>query len=70
MGEAYTVLTIDQLSRMSDTRGIEPYFRLNILTKGGVRRTLDLSEAEYSDEKKVAAILLKEAQHTDAILGL
>ena len=70
MAEEYKVLAIDQLTRRSDTRGVEPYFRIMIKTKGGVTRSVDVDEDVYQDEKKVTALLLKEALHADKIKGL
>jgi len=67
--KAYKVLTIDELTRMSEVRGIESYYRHTIKTKGGVVLTVDIGEKDFTAEK-VAPILLKKAEEADKILAL
>ena len=69
MANEYKVLKIDELTRMSDERGIEHYYRHQIKTKGGMIKTVDISEADFTPEK-AAPILLAEAQNADKILKL
>ncbi len=69
MAKEYTVLKIDELSRVSDTRGIEPYFRHTIKTTGGVVLTVDIDEADFTPEK-AAPILAAAAQNADKIKKL
>jgi len=69
MSAEYKVLKIDELSRVSDERGIERYYRHQIKTKGGVILTIDISEKDFTEEK-AAPILLKKAQNADKILAL
>lgn len=69
MGAEYKVLKIDELTRMSETMGIEKYYRHQIKTKGGVILTVDISERDFTAEK-AAPILLKKAQEADKILTL
>lgn len=69
MAEAYKVLRIDELSRMSDTHGIEHYYRHTIKTKGGITLTVDVDEKTFTAEK-VAPILAKKATEADKILAL
>ena len=69
MAKEYEVLTIDQLQRMSDTGGLESYYRIKFKTKGGTVLVLDVGQADYQEEK-VAAILLAEAQKCDRMLKL
>lgn len=69
MEKEYKVLKIDELTRMSETMGIERYYRHQIKTKGGVILTVDISEKDFTDEK-AAPILLKKAQNADKILAL
>lgn len=65
----YKVLRIDQLSRMSETRGIEQYYRVQIKTRGGVILDVDLDSKDFTEDK-AKAILTKQAQNADKILGL
>jgi len=69
MAAEYKVLKIDELTRVSDTGGIEHYYRHQIKTKGGVVLTVDISEKDFTAEK-AAPILLKKAQQADKILAL
>ena len=69
MAKEYEVLKIDELTRVSDTRGIERYYRHQIKTKGGVILTIDIDEADFTEEK-AAPILLARAQNADKILKL
>jgi len=65
----YKVLSIDELTRISDEGGIERYYRHRIKTKGGVVLTVDIDEKNFTAEK-AAPILLKRAQEADKILAL
>ena len=66
MAKEYQVLTIDELTRLSDVGGIEKYYRHRIKTKGGVVLTVDVSEEDFTAEK-AAPILLAAAKNADAI---
>ncbi len=69
MANEYKVLSIDELTRVSDTGGIEHYYRHRIKTRGGVVLTVDISEKEFTAEK-AAPILAKKATEADKILTL
>lgn len=69
MANEYKVLSIDELTRMSETKGIERYYRHRLKTKGGVILTVDVDEKDFT-EVKVAPMLLKRAVEADKILGL
>jgi len=69
MAKEYTVLKIDEMTRLSDTGGIEKVYRHQIKTRGGVVRTIDIGEKNFTPEK-AAPILLAEAKNADAILSL
>lgn len=69
MANEYKVLKIDELTRVSDTGGIEHYYRHQIKTKGGVVLTVNISEQDFTAEK-AAPILLKKAVQADKILAL
>ncbi len=69
MAKEYKVLSIVELTRLSDTSGIERYYRHRIKTKGGVVLTVDVSEADFTAEK-AAPLLLEKAQAADRILAL
>ena len=47
----FTVLKIDEMTRLSDISGVERYYRHRIKTKGGVVLTIDIDEANFTDEK-------------------
>lgn len=65
----YRVLKIDELSRISDTQGIEHYYRHSIKTRGGTVLSVDISEADFTAEK-AGPILAKRASEADKILAL
>ena len=65
----YDVLRIDELTRLSDLKGIEKYYRHQIKTKGGVVLTVDIDEPDFTAEK-AGPILLEKAQAADKILKL
>jgi len=69
MAAEYKVLKIDEMTRVSDIKGIEHYYRHRIKTKGGVVLTVDIDEEDFTPEK-AAPILLAEAQNADKILKL
>ncbi len=69
MAETYTVLKIDELSRLSDTRGIERYYRVQIRTKGKTLLTVDVGESDYTPAK-MDPILKAHAVESDKILAL
>ena len=69
MADEFKVLSIDELTRMSEERGIERYYRHKIKTKGGVILTVDISEEDFTAEK-AAPILLKHAAEADKVLKL
>lgn len=68
MAGDYKVLKIDELTRLSDTGGVERYYRHTIKTKGGVTLSVDVSERDFTEEK-APAILTKKAQSADKILA-
>lgn len=68
MATEYTVLKIDELTRVSDLHGIEKYYRHTLKTKGGVVLTVNVDEKDFTKEK-APPILTKKAQEADAILG-
>ena len=65
----YKVLKIDEMTRLSDTLGVEKYYRHQIKTKGGVVLSVDISEKDFTVEK-AAPILEKHATEADKILAL
>ena len=67
MAKEYKVLKIDELTRVSDVRGLEKYYRHQIKTKGGVVLSVDIDEKDFTEEK-AAPILLAKAKNADAIL--
>lgn len=69
MAAEFKVLKIDELTRVSDTSGIEHYYRHQIKTTGGVVLTVDISQEDFT-ATKVAPILEKAAKEADKILSL
>ena len=69
MGASYRVLKIDELTRMSETGGVEKYYRHQIKTKGKTILSVDISEDDFTAEK-AAPILEKHAVEADKILAL
>lgn len=69
MIKEYQVLKIDEMTRVSDVKGIEHYYRHRIKTKGGTILSIDIDEKDFTAEK-AAPILLKKAAEADKILSL
>ena len=66
---SFRVLKIDELVRPSETGGIERYYRHTIKTKGGMIRTVDISEKDFT-EARAKPILEAFASEADKILSL
>lgn len=64
----YTILTIDQLTRVGDV-GTERYYRVRFKTKGGVTDYVDFGEKDYTEEK-ISKTLTALAEKHDRILAL
>lgn len=69
MDRAYKVLKIDELTRVSDTGGVEHYYRHTINTRGGTVLTVDIDERNFTADK-AAPLLEKRATEADKILSL
>ncbi|MBU2249585.1 MAG: hypothetical protein KKD77_22755 [Gammaproteobacteria bacterium] len=69
MAANYTVLKIDEMTRIGELDKIEHYYRHTIKTKGGVVLTVDIPEKQFTAEK-AAPILDKRAIEADKILAL
>ena len=69
MAKEYEVIKSDQLTRVSDTRGLENYWRVQIRTKGGVVLSVDVDADDFTPER-VAPILQGRATNADRILSL
>ncbi|GAI14832.1 unnamed protein product [marine sediment metagenome] len=69
MEKNFTVLKIDETTRIGELDKIEHYYRHTIKTKGGVILTVDISEKNFTAEK-AAPILEKKAIEADKILAL
>ena len=69
MSKEYEVIKSDQLTRVSDTRGLENYYRVQIRTKAGVVISVDVDEEEFTPEK-IAPILQAKAANADRIMKL
>jgi len=67
--KAFKVMKIDELTRISETRGIEKYYRHQIKTKGGIILTVDIDEEDFTPEKS-APILEAKATNADKIKAL
>ena len=66
---AFKVLKIDEMTRLSETGGVEKYYRHQLKTKGGVVLTVDISDKDFTAEK-AAPLLAKKAAEADTILAL
>lgn len=69
MGNEYTVLKIDEMTKPSEIGGVETYYRHSILTKGKTRLTVDIDKENFTPEKS-APILLAAALNADKIKAL
>ena len=69
MVDEYKVISTDELTRLSDTRGVEQYYRLRIKTKGGVVITVEIDEKDFTPEK-AGPVLLERAKNADQIMKL
>ena len=69
MAKEYEVISIDELTRVSDTRGLEKYYRHRIKTHGGVVLSVDIAEDDFTPGK-AGPTLLEAAKNADAILKL
>ena len=69
MDKAFKVDKIDELTRMSDTQGVERYYRHTIRTRGGTILRVDISEENFTAEK-AAPILEARATEADKIKAL
>ncbi len=67
MAKAYEVISIDQLSRVSDTRGIEPFYRHRIRTKERTVLSVDIDQEDFTPGK-TDKILTEAATNADTIL--
>ncbi|OGN97551.1 MAG: hypothetical protein A2Y89_06710 [Chloroflexi bacterium RBG_13_51_18] len=64
----YRVLKIDELVRVSDTGGVERYYRHQIRTRAGVVLSVDVLERDWT-AKTAPAILLARAVEADKIFA-
>jgi len=65
----YKVLKIDEMSRISETGGVEKFYRHQLKTRGGVILTVDVGKDDFTPEK-AAVLLTAAAKNADAILSL
>ena len=63
----YKVLKIDELTRLSETGGVERYYRHQIKTRGGTILSVDIDERDFTAER-AGPILEKKAVEADKIL--
>lgn len=69
MTKPFEVVTTDEMTRTARTGGLERFYRLKILTKGGAVQTVDVDGEDYYPEK-IQPILTKVAENADKILAL
>ena len=69
MGKNYTVQRISPITKIGPTGDLEHYQRIDFLTAGGTRHSIDVRDADATPEK-VAPILEKRAHELDAIKNL
>ncbi len=63
----YKVLKIDELTRLSETGGVERYYRHQIKTRGGTILSVDIDADQFTAEK-AGPILAARATEADKIL--
>lgn len=69
MGKNYTVQRISPITKIGPTGDLEHYQRIDGLTAGGTRFTIDVRDVDATPER-VAPILEKRAHELDAIKNL
>ena len=65
----YKVLKIDELTRLSETGGVERYYRHQIKSRAGVIISVDIDERNFTAEK-AGPLLSQRATEADKILNL
>jgi len=65
----YQVLKIDELQGVDPVKGLVPYYRHTIRTKGGVTLRIDVDQKDFTPEK-AGPILEAAAKNADGILHL
>ena len=68
MAKEYQVLKIDEMIKPGVAGGIEKFYRHQIQTTGGVVLTVNIDEADFTEEK-ARPILTAAAQNADKILA-
>lgn len=68
MAKDYTVLKIDELTRVGDLHGIEKFYRYTIKTAKGNVVTVNINEAD-SKPDKATPILTARATEIDSTMG-
>lgn len=68
-GNQFKVLKIDEMTRLSESGGVEKYYRHQIKSRLGVVLTVDIAERDFTAEK-AGPILEKHASEADRILAL
>lgn len=69
MAKEYKVLKITELTKLTDTGGVERFYRHQVKTKGGTIISIDISEADFTPDK-AAPLLEKKATEADKVLAL
>lgn len=69
MAKEYEVIRINELTRVSDTRGLVKYYRHQIRTRGGTILTVDIDEDDWTEEGAIP-ILRAKAVAADKIKSL
>ena len=65
----FKVLKTDQLTRLTDMGGVEPYYHVTFRTRGGTTLTTEVNQRDYTPDK-VNKILTDLAVNNDKILTL
>ncbi len=69
MAKEYTVMRIDELTRLSNAGELERFYRHRIETTGGVVLSVDIDQENFTPEK-TEPILKAAAKNADTILKL
>ena len=69
MGKGYEVLSIDEITRPDDVRGVKLVYQYTVKTAGGTVFTEEIDDPDPTAEK-VAPVLESKAAELDKILAL
>lgn len=69
MEKSFTVLSIDELTRPDDARGLKQVYRYRVRTKGGAVFTVELDDPDPTAEKVLPVLATKAAEFDKILKG-